>query len=125
MISAAMLDEINRLRADASAAPIRLNAQLTAAAEGHARDMAAQNRAWHFGSDGSSPAERAGRAGYGGGIIGENIAENSKKGIPTLAAWMQERDTRDVIMDPAAKEMGLAWYQDPTGRLWWVLLMGG
>ena len=37
---------------------------------------------------------------------------------------MGTRDTRDVIMDPAATSLGIAWYQEPSGKLWWTLLTG-
>ena len=87
--------------------------------------MAAQNRAWHFGSDGSSPLDRAKRQGYFGALIGENISETYENEISTLSAWMQARDTRDVIMDPRATDFGIGWYQEPSGKIWWVLLTGG
>ena len=41
--------------------------------------MSAQNRPWHFGSDGSSPLVRVQRAGYRGKLLGELISEY---GIP-------------------------------------------
>ena len=53
-----MLDGVNALRDAAGVQRLTLNAQLTAAAETHARDMSRQNRPWHFGSDGSSPLQR-------------------------------------------------------------------
>ena len=86
--------------------------------------MAAQNRAWHFGSDGSSPLDRARRAGYSGHLVGENISESYENDIATLQAWMQERDTRDVIMDPSATTLGVAWYQEPSRKIWWTLVTG-
>ena len=63
--------QIATLRAGSGLGPLVLNPQLNAAAAAHARDMAAQNRAWHFGSDGSSPLDRVQRAGYFGRLIGE------------------------------------------------------
>ena len=86
--------------------------------------LAAQNRAWHFGSDGSSPLDRARRAGYSGHLVGENISESYENDIATLQAWMQERDTRDVIMDPSATTLGVAWYQEPSRKIWWTLVTG-
>ena len=44
--------------------------------------------------------------------------------IQTLNAWMQTRDTRDVIMDPTATSLGFAWYQEPSGKIWWTLISG-
>lgn len=123
-IPARVLQQINTLRANIAAPAMMLNPQLDAAALAHSRDMAAQNRAWHWGSDGSSPLDRARRQGYFGNIVGENISETYENDIQTLNAWMTSRDTRDVIMDPAAVYLGFAWYQEPSGKIWWTLLAG-
>lgn len=124
-IAPRVLGQINALRANVAAAPLTENPMLDAAAKAHARDMAAQNRAWHFGSDGSSPLDRVRRQGFMGHLIGENISETYENDITTLNAWMQNRDTRDVIMDPQATEFGIGWYQEPSGKIWWVLLTTG
>lgn len=121
-ISARVLQQINTLRANLSLAPLSPNPQLDAAAMAHSRDMSAQNRAWHWGSDGSSPLDRARRQGFNGTLIGENISETYENEIETLSAWMSTRDTRDVIMDPAATQLGFAWFTEPSGKVWWTLL---
>ena len=120
-----MLDSINALRGVAGAAPVQLNAKLTAAAATHSRDMSVQNRAWHFGSDGSSPLDRVQRTGYPGILRGENISETYESELETLSAWMDQSDTKDVILDPKASGMGFAWHQDNNGKIWWTLIMGG
>jgi hypothetical protein len=66
-------DKIRESSTAASAPPAVLHAFLTAAT--HAHDMSVQNRPWHFGSGGSSPIDRAKRAGYTGTVLGKNIAE--------------------------------------------------
>jgi uncharacterized protein YkwD len=119
-----MLDSVNALRRAAAAEPLTLDAALTAAAATHARDMSVQNRPWHFGSDGSSPVSRAARAGYAGRLLGEVISETYETEIETLAAWMEDRDTRAVILNPEARNMGFGFFQEPNGKLWWVLTTG-
>ncbi|MDO6590431.1 CAP domain-containing protein [Loktanella sp. D2R18] len=119
-----MLDSVNALRARAEVAPVELNAQLNAAAATHARDMSVQNRPWLFGSDGSSPLDRARRAGFQGRLLGENISESYESELQTLAAWMAQSDTRAVILDPNARAMGISWYQESTGKLWWSMNFG-
>ncbi|AJE44960.1 CAP domain-containing protein [Celeribacter indicus] len=119
-----MLDSINALRSASGAAPVELNANLTAAAATHARDMHVQNRPWHFGSDGSSPLDRVARSGYSGQMLGENISETYETELETLSAWMEQPDTRDVILDRRATDIGFAWYQENSGKLWWTLLIG-
>lgn len=119
-----MLDGVNALRSAAGLPQVELNAQLNAAAATHSRDMSVQNRPWHFGSDGSSPLERARRVGYTGTVRGETISETYETETETLAAWMNEPNTRSVILDPQARQMGFAWFQEPAGKLWWTLVLG-
>jgi len=119
-----MLDSVNALRAASGAPPLSLDARLNAAAATHSRDMSRQNRPWHFGSDGSSPLDRARRVGYGGQLVGENISETYETELETLAAWMEDENTRRVILAPEADEMGFAWLQEDGGKIWWTLVTG-
>ncbi len=118
-----MLDSVNTLRQAAGAGPLQLDAQLNAAAATHSRDMAIQNRPWHFGSDGSSPLDRLRRVGYAGSLVGETISETFENELETLGAWMQQPDTRAVIVDPAATRMGIAWFQEDGGKIWWTMVL--
>ncbi len=119
-----MLDSVNALRAAAGVPALRLNAELIAAAATHARDMAVQNRPWHFGSDGSSPIDRARRAGYRGRVLGEAISETYESELETITAWMARSDTRAVIVDASARDLGVAFFQEPSGKIWWTLVAG-
>ena len=119
-----MLDSVNTLRRAAGVPPVELDARLNAAAETHSRDMSGQNRPWVFGSDGSSPLDRARRVGFDGRVLGENISESYETELETLAAWMNQSNSRAVILDREARRMGIAWFQDSVGKLWWTLNMG-
>jgi uncharacterized protein YkwD len=119
-----LLDSVNALRAAKGAQPLQYNAQLNAAAATHSRDMSVQNRPWHFGSDGSSPLDRVGRVGYTGRLVGENISETFETELETLSAWMTNADTREIIMDPQARELGFSWFQEPNGKIWWTMVTG-
>ena len=119
-----MLDSVNALRVAAGAPAVQLNANLTASAATHARDMHVQNRPWHFGSDGSSPIDRVARSGFFGTLLGETISETYESEIETLSAWMEEPATRDIILDPRATDLGFAWYQEDVGKLWWTMILG-
>jgi hypothetical protein len=101
-----------------------LDPQLNAAAATHSRDMAAQNRAWHFGSDGSSPLDRVSRVGYKGELLGETISETFESELETLAAWMDGTPTRGVIMNPKNRHIGFSWFQEESGKIWWTLVSG-
>ena len=119
-----LLDGVNALRGSAGVQPVALNSELIAAAATHARDMSVQNRPWHFGSDGSSPLDRVNRVGYRGSLIGETISETFETELETLGAWMEMPDTRRVILDARARDIGIAWHQESTGKIWWVLVLG-
>ncbi|NIZ09656.1 CAP domain-containing protein [Pseudooceanicola sp. HF7] len=119
-----VLDSVNTLRAAAGAGSLQLNSELTAAAQTHSNDMSNQGRPWHFGSDGSSPIDRVQRVGYPGVLVGETISETFETEIETLAAWMDEEDTRRIILDPSATDLGFAWHQDRNGKIWWTMVLG-
>ena len=119
-----VLDSINALRQAAGSTPLVFNAKLNAAAATHSRDMSIQNRPWHFGSDGSSPIQRVERVGYEGRFLGENISETYESELQTLEAWLSQEDTRAVIMNQDAKEIGFAWFQEASGKIWWTLVTG-
>jgi uncharacterized protein YkwD len=119
-----MQDSVNALRRARGLEPLTLNAQLNAAAATHSRDMSVQNRPWHFGSDGSSPIDRARRVGYSGTLLGELISETFETELETLGAWMLEAEKRDIIMQPEAREMGFAFFQEGNGKIWWTMTTG-
>ena len=119
-----MLDAVNALRGASSQPLLAFNSQLNAAAATHSRDMSVQNRPWHFGSDGSSPTERVQRAGYTGKLLGENISETYESELETLGAWIDQPDTRRVILTPDATHLGFAWFQEKNGKIWWTLITG-
>jgi uncharacterized protein YkwD len=118
------LDGVNLLRQAASVPPVQLSSELTAAAATHSRDMSVQNRPWHFGSDGSSPLLRVQRTGYPGRLVGELISETYETELETLASWMRQDDTRAIILDPQARDLGFAWFQEPNGKIWWTMVAG-
>ncbi|WP_209426265.1 CAP domain-containing protein [Pararhodobacter sp. SW119] len=123
-VQARMRDGINAARARRGLRPVQLNDRLSSAAAAHARDMSRQGRPWHFGSDGSSPIDRANRAGYGGRFLGELISETFETELETLTAWLEARETRGLLLDPQMNEIGFAWYQETNGKLWWALTTG-
>lgn len=123
-IRTAHVDAVNAFRESQGRGPVTLNAQLTAAAATHARDMSVQERAWHFGSDGTSPQDRATRAGYPGRVLGENISESFDDEFEVLQSWLNDRFTRRVMLDQDADNVGFAFFQESNGKLWWVQLLG-
>ena len=119
-----VLDAVNGIRAENGLPPVGLSTTLNAAARTHSRDMAAQNRPWHFGSDGSSPIYRATQAGFEGRLLGENISESYESDLATLSAWMNDPDTRKLILNPDAALIGIGWHQESRGKIWWTYVAG-
>jgi len=118
------LDLVNAVRAEAGVPPVTLSAELTAAAETHARDIAVQLRAWNFGSDRSAPQDRAERAGFNGIVTGEDVAETTLDNVGIFQVWVRDPRSRQAMTNPSATHMGLGWYQEPSGKLWWVMDIG-
>tara|TARA_Y100000746_G_scaffold231090_2_gene244015 strand:- start:236 stop:745 length:510 start_codon:yes stop_codon:yes gene_type:complete len=119
-----VLDSINAIRKANGVQTLQLDSKLNAAAKTHSRDMSVQNRAWHFGSDGSSPLDRVRRFNYSGILVGENISETYETELETLAAWVKQKDTRNVLLSSKARKLGFGYFQEPNGKIWWTLVTG-
>ncbi|PCJ77044.1 MAG: hypothetical protein COA53_02220 [Rhodobacteraceae bacterium] len=118
------MDALNGLRIERGLQPLQLSAALNAAADTHAQDMFRQQRAWNFGSDRTSPQERATRAGFSGLVRGENVAETFKSELLVLQTWLDNPASRASILDPEVTHMGYGWYQETNGKIWWVEVLG-
>lgn len=123
-IRTAHVDALNAFRQSQGRRAVQLDSALTAAAATHARDMSVQRRAWHFGSDGTSPRDRALRARFNGRVVGENISESFDDGVSVFQSWLNDGFTRSVMLDPSADAVGIAFYQESNGKLWWVQVLG-
>ena len=118
-----VLDAVNEHRVENDLYEISLSEELNLIAKAHSKDMYEQDRAWHFGSDGSSPLDRVSRSGFNGQLLGENISETYESELETLNAWMQRSDTRSIILHKKARYMGLSWYQAGDGKIWWTQVL--
>ncbi|MCB1389574.1 MAG: CAP domain-containing protein [Rhodobacteraceae bacterium] len=123
-VQARMRDALNTVRQQQGLPAVEFSQTLTTAAATHARDMSVQARPWHFGSDGSSPVDRVRRVGYGGYFLGEAVSETYETEIETLTAWLSQDDTRGILLDARARDLGFAWFQEANGKLWWCLATG-
>ncbi|GAA0556607.1 CAP domain-containing protein [Chitinophaga japonensis] len=123
-----MLEAVNRLRlsgcrcgADSMppVAPLAWNDTLAAAADLHVKDMYAKQYFDHIAPDGSSPLQRAMRAGYSGTYVGENIGRGYTSVSGVMQAWQDSGEHCRAMMDSLYKEMGAA-----TFRGYWVQEFG-
>lgn len=114
------LDVVNAIRMENGLQPVAMSSALTAAAFTHARDMAMQQRSWNFGSDKSTPQDRAARAGFRGTITGENVSETYQGELSIVQGWLSEPISRDVILNKQATHVGIGFFLEDTGKVWWV-----
>lgn len=134
-VGARVLALVNEARASArrcgwkrlpAAPPLARSAVLDRAALEHARDMASRGRMEHAGSDGSTPGERATRAGYRWGTIGENVATGQTTPEQVVASWLESPRHCTNLMDPAYAEMGIGFAADPgnAAAIYWAQVLG-
>jgi uncharacterized protein YkwD len=131
-VSASILDLVNAARATGRrcgakyfppAAPFTLNANLTRAALAHSREMAVNREFDHRGHDGSTPADRIQRAGYGAyRIVGENIAAGAMTPAEVTEGWLASAPHCENIMDGRFTEIGIAYAAnlDSAAGLYWT-----
>lgn len=108
-VAQALLMGHNVERAKAGLPPLKLDARLTAAAQGHARRMAAAGRMAHEGLGDGDPWSRIRAAGYAYAEASENLAEGGPVPVPS--------DRGDFDFRPwSPAEAVEAWMDDPPHR---------
>ena len=115
---------INSARAQAGLSPLTINAQLTAAAQGHSIDMACHGLISHSGSDASTPHDRMVAAGYSPTFSAEIIYGS---GYPQTALdwWMSDQIHRDTILNANITEMGVGYaYMADTAKGYFTVDFG-
>jgi uncharacterized protein YkwD len=99
---------INNARLQNGLPALSVNAQLTAAAQGHSIDMACHGLTSHSGSNGSTVHQRVAAAGYSASRSSEIIYSS---GYPQTAFdwWMSDQIHRNEILNPNVTEMGVGY----------------
>ena len=118
------LEAVNALRHERDLAELSFSSELNASATTHAMDISNQKRAWNFGSDFSSPQERAELAGFTGNVTGENVSETFEGEFAVLRVWLKNSLSANVILEPKATHIGFGWFQEDNGTIWWVQKFG-
>jgi uncharacterized protein YkwD len=122
------LSLINSQRAANGLPALVVNAQLTAAAQGHAADMACNSFLSHIGSDGSSVKDRVTAAGYSASIALEDIYAQPPQfgGDPAAAVqwWMSDLIHRSALLNEKVVEIGVgyAYYADSQLDGYWSVI---
>jgi uncharacterized protein YkwD len=113
---------VNQARASEGCGPVRLNEQLTAAAQAHSDDMAANGYFSHTSLDGRTFDQRIRDAGYTGGFLGENIAQGQRGAQAVHDAWMSSSGHRRNILDCNYDDIGVGLH---AGTWTWTQDFGG
>jgi uncharacterized protein YkwD len=113
----------NREREKAGLAPLKSAVKLTAAAQVHAKDMAAHEKMTHEGSDGSTPSERVEKAGYPYQNTGENVAAGQTSVDEVMTSWMNSPGHKANILGDFT-EIGVARAFDADDRPYWCVDFG-
>jgi uncharacterized protein YkwD len=97
---------------------LELNAKLSSAALAHSRDMAQSGQFDHRGHDGSTPASRVERAGYGvHRAVGENIAAGAMTPAKVTAGWLASPPHCANIMDGRFTQIGVGYAANLNSEL--------
>ena len=108
---------VNQEREEAGCSPVTVDDRLASAAQDHSQDQADMKKMTHTGSDGSTVGERATRAGYRWGKIGENVASGTTSPERAMQLWMNSSAHRENILNCAFRHIGVGrvggyWTQD-------------
>jgi uncharacterized protein YkwD len=118
-VAAQILKLVNAQRAKAGCRAVSLDPRLTAAAAGHASDMAARNYFSHTSKDGRSFVDRIKAQGYSS-PRSENIAAGQAGVTAVMNAWMKSAGHRANILDCSATQMGAASAKGGSYGIYWV-----
>lgn len=105
------------------AAPaLSVNGKLTAAARGHARDMAAHSYFDHTSRTGRDPGQRISAAGYRWSWWGENIAAGFDTPQQVVAGWLDSDGHCANLMSRHFTQIGVGYAKDADSayRTYWV-----
>jgi uncharacterized protein YkwD len=116
---------INKYRKGKGLKPLNLNAELTAAAKSHSRDLAKWDRISHYGSDGSNPWDRVKRTGYHARLAAENVGTGQVDFQEVLRGWEESPGHNKNLLLADATHMGIALVQDPRSEFksFWTLVI--
>lgn len=114
---------VNTERAAAGCGPLKDNAQLRTAAQGHSDDMARRDFFSHTNPDGADPGKRTTAAGYRWSTYGENIAKGQQTPAQVMDSWMKSQGHRENILNCSFKDLGVGIHQGDGGP-WWTQNFG-
>jgi len=121
----ALIGAVNRERQRRGLSTLNVNSSLIAAAQAHSDDLAANNRWGHTGSDGSTPQDRMGRAGYPLGAGEELLAGNSIDVDAIVDLWLRNPQYQGILMNAGYVDIGAGYAHNGNAdyRDYWTVLV--
>ena len=113
----------NRIRAEMKLPALEVSTRLTAAAQKHAKDMAAHGKMTHRGSDGSSAMKRILAKGYNYRRAGENVASGNFAVEGLMKGWMGSAPHKRNILG-SFSQIGVACAIGEDGKRYWCVTFG-
>lgn len=103
-----LLKDTNRIRNEHGLQSLRLNSQLTAAAEEKATHMFKYDYWAHVAPDGTTPWDFILNSAYDYSYAGENLAKNFNNSDDVVEAWFQSPSHRENLLNSHYEEIGFA-----------------
>lgn len=103
-----LLNHTNAERIKYGLAPLKLNTELTTAAQGKANDIFSKNYWAHYAPDGTSPWYFFQQSHYDYIYAGENLAKDFNDSQAVVQAWMNSEKHRENILKPEYEDIGFA-----------------
>lgn len=107
-VGRALLTGINEARANQGLDALICSAPLTRAAELHCEELAHQALLSHKSLDGRSPLNRAYAQACKYRSVGETTVRGLADAAAILAHWLYSPNHRSIVLDPSAREVGIA-----------------
>lgn len=123
--AAAVIREVNRVRAAHGLTPVSADPALMEAAADYAQELRGRGDLSHVGVDGSTPPQRAEMAGYEGGDVAETLAAGFPSAPETVEAWMESPAHREALLKRDAAYAGAAHEDAPESeyQAYWTMLL--
>lgn len=127
-----IVDKTNEFRKSEKREPVKLNSELTKAAEYFAKFMAETDKYGHE-ADGAKPSERAKKHGYNFSVVLENIAwQMNSEGFTTaslangfVTGWKESPGHRKNMLDADVMDTGVAVaFSKSSGKYYAVQMFG-
>jgi|SRR5262245_17134122 uncharacterized protein YkwD len=120
----AALVSVNSFRVANGVKALVLDERLSRAATMQSQAQVGSGWIGHYGPGGSTPKDRAARAGYHAKIASENVASGQKSFSDAMHFWEQSPGHRTNLLRPNVTAIGVGMAKTSSGRAYWTLVLG-